>query len=71
MANEHSDRWWHDLRNAVNSALLSASVAERLHQRGEFEQAGVFLRDVRSACERASELLRAQQRTKDSVAIHE
>jgi len=47
----------HALRNAVNSALLSATVARRLLAQGQATDAAEFLADACQACERAQHLL--------------
>lgn len=47
----------HALRNAVNSALLSATVARRLLEQGQASDAAEFLADACQACERAQRLL--------------
>lgn len=49
--------WEHDLRNAVNGALLSVTVARRLLAQGDMERATALLADTQAACERASALL--------------
>lgn len=63
MAGEHdSEQWQHDLRNAVNVALLAVTVAERLLQQGDAAHAVQFLVDTREACERAQGLLAMRPR---------
>ena len=49
--------WLHDLRNAVNTALMSTSVVERLIKQGDTVRALIFLADARDACERSRVLL--------------
>ncbi|MBJ6980051.1 hypothetical protein [Luteimonas sp. MC1895] len=52
-----SQAWEHDLRNAVNGALLSVVVARRLLAQGDVERAEALLADTQAACERGRELL--------------
>jgi hypothetical protein len=52
-----AQRWQHELRNAVNGALLSVVVARRLLAQGEVERADALLADTQAACERGRELL--------------
>lgn len=52
-------QWQHDLRNAVNSALLSVTVAKRLLEQGATPRANLFIDDALRACERAQQLLEA------------
>lgn len=49
--------WEHDLRNAINGALISVAVARRLLAQGDVERAAVLLADTQAACERGRELL--------------
>lgn len=61
-----SGTWEHDLRNAVNGALLSVVVARRLLAQGDVERAEALLVDTQAACERGVELLSGPQpRTKE------
>ena len=46
------EAWLHDARNAVNSALMCASVAERLLAQERWAEAQRFCGDARDACER-------------------
>jgi hypothetical protein len=49
---ERVDAWLHEARNAVNSALMCSSVAERLLDQGRSAEAQRFCTDAREACER-------------------
>lgn len=50
------DVWLHDMRNAINTAGMSAAVARRLVEDGDTTRALEFLRDVEQACERCRAL---------------
>ncbi len=45
-------RWEHDLRNAVNAALIAANVVRMLLENGESQRAIAFIVDIQDACER-------------------
>jgi hypothetical protein len=45
-------RWEHDLRNAVNAALIAANVVRTLLENGESQRAISFVIDIQDACER-------------------
>lgn len=44
--------WLHELRNAVNSALVSTSVVKSLLEDGDAAGAMSFVVDAQAACER-------------------
>lgn len=46
------EQWLHDLRNAVNSAVMAASVVKELVKRDERERALGFIEDLEVACDR-------------------
>lgn len=50
-------RWMHDLRNELNTAMMSAAAARRLLQDGRTEEALVNLQRSESACYRCALLL--------------
>ena len=45
------DVWLHELRNAINSALISTSVARSLLEAGDTARAMSFVLDAQAACE--------------------
>jgi len=58
--NPSTKQWDHELRNAVNGALLSVVVARQLLAQNDIERAAGFLADAQDACERAQQLLAHQ-----------
>ena len=49
--------WMHDLRNSINTALMSTAVAKRLLESGDAERALGFLADAEAACDRCRVLV--------------
>jgi len=50
-------QWLHDLRNAVNTALISTSVVRGLLDQGDAARALPFVIDAQDACKRCRVLL--------------
>ena len=53
------EAWLHDLRNAVNTALMSVSVARRLMDAGDNTRAHPFVVEAEDACDRCRVLLKS------------
>jgi hypothetical protein len=53
-----SARWLHDVRNELNTALMSAAAARRLLQDGDRDEALANLQRTEAACFRCAQLLR-------------
>jgi hypothetical protein len=51
-------RWMHDVRNELNTALMSAAAARRLLQDGDRDEALANLQRTEAACFRCAQLLR-------------
>jgi len=51
MNSSSDDVWLHELRNAINSALISTSVARSLLESGDTARAMSFVLDAQAACE--------------------
>lgn len=51
-------RWMHDVRNELNTALMSAAAARRLLQDGDRDEALANLQRIEAACFRCAQLLR-------------
>lgn len=57
----HADagaRWMHDVRNELNTALMSAAAARRLLQDGDRDEALANIQRTEAACFRCAQLLR-------------
>lgn len=54
------ETWLHDLRNAINTALMSTNVARRLLESGDTERALGFLVDAEAACDRCRVLVSSE-----------
>ena len=52
------DRWMHDLRNELNTAMMAAAAARRLLQAGDTAEALANVHRVEAACLRCGQLLR-------------
>ena len=54
------ETWLHDLRNAINTALISTNVARRLMEGGETARALAFIADAEAACDRCRVLVMSE-----------
>jgi hypothetical protein len=57
-ASESSGRWMHDVRNELNTAMMSAAAARRLLQDGDRDEALENIQRTEAACYRCAQLLR-------------
>jgi hypothetical protein len=51
-------RWLHDVRNELNTAMMSAAAARRLLQDGDTDEALANIRRAEAACFRCAQQLR-------------
>ncbi len=61
-APEYDRDWLHELRNALNTVVLSAAVVRGLLAQGELDRAIEFLDDLEQACSACQQLV-SQPRT--------
>jgi hypothetical protein len=54
----HGGRWLHDVRNELNTAMMSAAAARRLLQDGDRDEALANIQRTEAACYRCAQLLR-------------
>ncbi|HST45187.1 MAG TPA: hypothetical protein VLK29_08180 [Luteimonas sp.] len=60
IASSPREAWLHDLRNAINTALMSTNVARRLMEGGDVDRALGFLQDAEAACDRCRVLVNSE-----------
>lgn len=53
-------RWMHDVRNELNTAMMSAAAARRLLQDGDSGEALANIQRTEAACYRCAQLLRRE-----------